>query len=211
MANVAAAEAEVKAARVEIDRLTVRAPVEGDILQVNIRPGEFAPSGATPEPLILLGNLDKLHVRVDIDENDAWRYQPDAPAVAYIRGNPQLKTDLTFEYVESLRCAEAFPDGGQHGKGRYPGHAGGLQLQAGQTARSIRDSSWMCTSMTAAPPVPACLRSGERKQEMKRSGIVLLHCSCAWSRAAPRWVRIINGKTLPCPPALALWRRGSPQ
>jgi HlyD family secretion protein len=101
MANVAAAEAEVEGARVEIGRLTVRATVEGDILQVNVRPGEFAPSGGIAEPLILLGNLDKLHVRVDIDENDAWRFQPEAPAVASIRGNPQFKTDLTFEYVEA--------------------------------------------------------------------------------------------------------------
>jgi HlyD family secretion protein len=101
LANVAAAEAEVKGAQVEIGRLTVRAPVEGDILQVNVRPGEFAPSGATAVPLILLGNLDKLHVRVDIDENDAWRFQPEASAVASIRGNPQFKTDLTFEYLEA--------------------------------------------------------------------------------------------------------------
>jgi multidrug efflux pump subunit AcrA (membrane-fusion protein) len=101
MSNVAAAEAEVKGAQVEIARLTVRAPVEGDILQVNVRPGEFAPSGATAVPLILLGNLDKLHVRVDIDENDAWRFQREAPAVASMRGNPQFKTDLTFEYVEA--------------------------------------------------------------------------------------------------------------
>jgi HlyD family secretion protein len=100
-ANVAAAEAEVEGARVEIGRLTVRAPVEGDILQVNVRPGEFAPSGGIAEPLILLGNLDKLHVRVDIDENDAWRFQPEAPAVGSIRGNPRLKTDLAFEYVEA--------------------------------------------------------------------------------------------------------------
>jgi len=100
-ANVAAAEAEVEGAQVEIRRLTVRAPVEGDILQVNVRPGEFAPSGATAVPLILLGNLDRLHVRVDIDENDAWRFQPEAPAVASIRGNPQFKTDLTFEYAEA--------------------------------------------------------------------------------------------------------------
>jgi multidrug resistance efflux pump len=101
MADVARTEAEVDATRVEINRLTVRAPVEGDILQINIRPGEYAPSGQSPQPLILLGNLDKLHVRVDIDENDAWRFQPEAPAVASIRGNPQYKTDLTFEYVEA--------------------------------------------------------------------------------------------------------------
>jgi len=100
-ANVAAAEADVEGARVEIGRLTARAPVEGDILQVNIRPGEYAPSGATTDPLIMLGNLDKLHVRVDIDQNDAWRFQLEAPAVAYVRGNPQFKTDLTFEYVET--------------------------------------------------------------------------------------------------------------
>jgi len=101
MAEVARAQAEVDAARVEIGRLTVRAPVEGDILQVNIRPGEFAPSGTIAVPLILIGNLDKLHVRVDIDENDAWRYRSEARAVASIRGNPQLRTDLSFEYVEA--------------------------------------------------------------------------------------------------------------
>jgi len=101
MANVAQAKTEVDAARIEIDRLTVRAPVEGDVLQVNIRPGEYAPTGITSEPLILLGNLDILHVRVSVDENDAWRFQPEAPAVASIRGNPRLKTDLKFEYVEA--------------------------------------------------------------------------------------------------------------
>jgi multidrug resistance efflux pump len=101
MADVARTKAEVEATRVEIDRLTVRAPVEGDILQINIRPGEYAPSGQSSQPLILLGNLDKLHVRVDIDENDAWRFQREAPAFASIRGNPQLKTDLAFEYVEA--------------------------------------------------------------------------------------------------------------
>jgi HlyD family secretion protein len=101
MAEIARAKAEADAAQVEIDRLTVRTPLEGDILQVNIRPGEYAPSGQSPQPLILLGNLDKLHVRVDIDENDAWRFRPEAPAVASIRSNPQLKTELKFEYVEA--------------------------------------------------------------------------------------------------------------
>jgi multidrug efflux pump subunit AcrA (membrane-fusion protein) len=101
MADVARTQAEVEATKVEIARLTVRAPVEGDILQINIRPGEYAPSGQSSQPLILLGNLDKLHVRVDIDENDAWRFRPEAQAFASIRGNPQLKTDLAFEYVEA--------------------------------------------------------------------------------------------------------------
>lgn len=99
-ARLAMAVAEVKAARVDLDRLTVRAPITGEVLQVNIRPGEFAPSGATPEPLILLGSLDTPHVRVDIDENDAWRFNEASPAVAFVRGNPSLRANLNFEYIE---------------------------------------------------------------------------------------------------------------
>ena len=99
-AEVAMAEADVHAARVEIDLLTIHAPVDGDILQVNIRPGEFAQSAILSEPIILLGNLDRLHVRVDIDENDAWRFKPHSPAFGYVRGNPELKTSLAFEYLE---------------------------------------------------------------------------------------------------------------
>ena len=99
-AEVSSAEAEVDAAKVELERLLVRAPVTGNALQVNIRPGEFALSGTLAEPLILLGDLERLHLRVDLDENDAWRFKPTSTAVAFARGNPKIKTDLTFEYVE---------------------------------------------------------------------------------------------------------------
>ncbi len=99
-ARLSNASAELRAVRVDIDLLTVRAPIDGDVLQINIRPGEYAPTGLTAQPLILLGSLDRLHVRVDIDENDAWRFRQQAPAVAFVRGNPLFKTDLRFEYAE---------------------------------------------------------------------------------------------------------------
>ncbi|NTW34875.1 MAG: efflux RND transporter periplasmic adaptor subunit [Syntrophobacteraceae bacterium] len=99
-ARVATASAEVRAARVDLDRLTVRAPIDGTVLQSNIRPGEYAPSGVTAQPLMLLGSLDRVHVRVDIDENDAWRFNDKAPAIAFVRGNPALRTTLRFEYIE---------------------------------------------------------------------------------------------------------------
>ena len=101
-ARLSNARAEANAARVDIDLLTVRSTITGEVLQVNIRPGEFAPGGVTAQPLILLGNLDRLHVRVDIDENDAWRFAKELPAVAYIRGNSRLKVGLRFEYVEQF-------------------------------------------------------------------------------------------------------------
>ena len=43
---------------------------------------------------------DRIHLRVDVDENDAWRFRKDAGAVAFVRGNRELKTDLKFERVE---------------------------------------------------------------------------------------------------------------
>jgi multidrug efflux pump subunit AcrA (membrane-fusion protein) len=99
-AEVAAAEARVAATETELERLTVRAPVAGTVLQVNVRPGEYAPAGIPDEPLMLVGDTRTLHVRVDIDENDAWRVRPDAPAVAFVRGNKDLSTPLRFVHIE---------------------------------------------------------------------------------------------------------------
>lgn len=99
-AQVLQAEAELAATQTTLARLVIRAPVAGEVLQLNIRPGEFAPAGATNLPLLMLGDLEQLHVRVDIDENDAWRFRKESKAVAYMRGNRDFKTDLTLAYVE---------------------------------------------------------------------------------------------------------------
>lgn len=99
-AEVAAAQAQVKASEIDLERLTVRAPVEGQVLQVKVRAGEFAQTGVLSTPLILLGNVDSLHVRVDVDENDAWRVRGGAPAVAFVRGNRDLQTTLKFVRFE---------------------------------------------------------------------------------------------------------------
>lgn len=99
-AAVSAAEAQVKQLKIELARHTVRAPVAGRVLQINTRVGEFAPSGALNPPLMLFGDDSRLYLRVNIDEDDAWRVHANAPAVAYVRGNPDLKTRLKFVRFE---------------------------------------------------------------------------------------------------------------
>lgn len=99
-AAVGLAEAEIQAARTALERLTVRAPLDCQVLQVNIRPGEYAATGVLATPLMRLGDLDRLHVRVDIDENDAWRFQPGGRASAFLRGNRDLKAEISFVRVE---------------------------------------------------------------------------------------------------------------
>jgi multidrug resistance efflux pump len=99
--SVGQAQAQVEQARVELDRLLVRAPVDGEVLQVNVRPGEFA--AAQPGPaagLVVLGNVGRLHVRVEIDEHDIHRFRPGTPARAALRGNPQVTFELSFVRVE---------------------------------------------------------------------------------------------------------------
>jgi HlyD family secretion protein len=99
-AGLGSASAQVEQTKIEIERRTIRAPVSGRVLQIKTHLGEFAPSGVVNTPLMLLGDDTRLHVRVDIDENDAWRVQPDAPATAFVRGNADLKTPLQFERFE---------------------------------------------------------------------------------------------------------------
>jgi HlyD family secretion protein len=99
-AEVAAAEAQVKATQTDLERLTIRALVHGQVLQVSNRLGEFAQAGMLQTPLMLLGNVDRLHVRVDVDENEAWRVSSDAPARAFVRGNREINTAIQFVRTE---------------------------------------------------------------------------------------------------------------
>lgn len=99
-AELKAAQAQLEGIQIELERLTVRAPVDGQILQVNLRPGEYAVAGTSQTPLMVLGNTDLLHVRVDVDEHDAWRVQSGAPAEAFVRGNGEMKTTLNFVRFE---------------------------------------------------------------------------------------------------------------
>ncbi|MBC7771738.1 MAG: efflux RND transporter periplasmic adaptor subunit [Pyrinomonadaceae bacterium] len=99
-AQMEAAESLLQSSNIELERHTVRAPVDGQILQCNIRAGEYAQIGALATPMILLGNTDTLHVRVDVDENDAWRVKAGARARVSLRGNSTLGTDVTFVRIE---------------------------------------------------------------------------------------------------------------
>lgn len=98
-AAVAQAEAQLEHTNTELERLTVRELVEGQVLQVNLRPGEFV--GAPPgQALVIVGNVQLMHVRVDIDENDIPRFVPGAPGVAMLRGQPNVEFPLKFVRIE---------------------------------------------------------------------------------------------------------------
>lgn len=101
-ARLASAEAAAAAARTEIDRLTVRAPIAGEILAVNIRAGEFVATqgGGNAQPFIQMGETNPLHVRIDIDENEIGRVALGQPAVISPRGAAELHVNARFVRAE---------------------------------------------------------------------------------------------------------------
>jgi multidrug efflux pump subunit AcrA (membrane-fusion protein) len=85
----------------ELKRMVVESPVDGKILQVNLRPGEFV--GASPgQSLIVLGGTGRLHVRVDIDENDIPRYRSGISGRIRPRGGAETELPISFVRVEPM-------------------------------------------------------------------------------------------------------------
>jgi HlyD family secretion protein len=105
-ASLAAAKAKLAATEISIvridlliDRLTVRAPRAGNILQVNIRAGEYAAT-SPKSPAMILGDIDRLQARADVDEQNATRIRAGQKAHAYLKGDPSVTFPLTFVRIE---------------------------------------------------------------------------------------------------------------
>jgi multidrug resistance efflux pump len=98
-AAIALADAQIRQTQTDIDRALVRAPVDGVVLQVNVRPGEYVGTPAGQAAMVLGAVDNKVHVRVDIDEHDIPRFKTGAPARASLRGRPDVSYPL--EYVRT--------------------------------------------------------------------------------------------------------------
>jgi multidrug efflux pump subunit AcrA (membrane-fusion protein) len=105
-ARLQSARAAQASAQTELRRLTVRAPMSGEILAVNIRPGEFVSAGASQggnaEPFVRMGETRPLHVRIDIDEDEAVRLDLGAPAFVSPRGAAGSQVRAAFVRAEPL-------------------------------------------------------------------------------------------------------------
>lgn len=58
-------------ARAQVEQLTIRAPIAGEILQLKFRAGEYYTPGG--DPLAIMGDTRVLRVRMDVDERDVAR------------------------------------------------------------------------------------------------------------------------------------------
>ena len=153
-AGVAAAEAAAGAVETELTRSTIVAPIDGRILQLRIRPGEFATAGVAAQPWLVMGAVDPLHVRVDVDEHEAWRVKPTARAVAQVRGNASLSTPLRFVRFEPYVVPKTSLTGASNERvdtrvmqAVYRIERGDLPLFVGQQMDVFIDASGLQTAM----------------------------------------------------------------
>lgn len=106
VAQLAAAEASRATARVELGRATVTSPISGEILRVDVRAGEFVaagvPQGGNAAPYIQMGETRPLHVRIDIDEDEASRIDLGKSAIVSPRGAADRQVRATFVRAEPL-------------------------------------------------------------------------------------------------------------
>ena len=98
-AAVEQAQSQIDSLKILLERLIVRAPVDGEILQVNVRPGQIA-TLTWKEPMIVLGEVNRLHVRVDIDENDLYRFREGMSAWANVKGRKEPRYPLEYVRIE---------------------------------------------------------------------------------------------------------------
>jgi multidrug resistance efflux pump len=97
---LATANAHVKEALAEVQKCIIEAPIDGTILRIFRREGEF--SGASQgTPLIAIANLNSMIVRAEIDERDAPDVSVRVPADVWIEGRPERWTGRVVE-VSSL-------------------------------------------------------------------------------------------------------------
>ena len=98
-ADLEAAKAQAKKARVQRELLVVRAPQDGTILQVNVRAGEFSSPSVGERPM-LIGQTKELQLRADVDEDNAARVTKGCEAVAFVKGRRDKAIPLKFVRVE---------------------------------------------------------------------------------------------------------------
>jgi HlyD family secretion protein len=95
------ARAEYAVARAALDKMTVRAPIDGTVLQVNVREGE-AVSPGSPQPPLQLADLSAMCVRAELDERDIGAVKVGQPVIVRATAFPGREFEGSVSAVAPL-------------------------------------------------------------------------------------------------------------
>lgn len=83
-ADLDAAEVALARARRDLERCAIRSPIAGVVTGRSINQGDLVGRAAAGEAHVIVSDLTRLYVEVDVDETDVVRVQPGQPAVARV-------------------------------------------------------------------------------------------------------------------------------
>ncbi len=100
--EVAVAEASLQAAQQRLAQTQLLAPIDGTILEVIRQVGESTYEAGSPEPVLLFGDLSKMRVRAEIDENYALALRNGQKAVLFGRGLGEREVAAKVAFVKPV-------------------------------------------------------------------------------------------------------------
>lgn len=98
--QVQQAKNQVQKIQTEIERMTVRSPIDGKILQIKIHEGELPHADFSKSPLMVVGNTDEKRLEVSINQFNASYFRPQAKAIAFMQGDSTREFPLEFIKLE---------------------------------------------------------------------------------------------------------------
>ena len=110
--QLAAARIDWRGAQAAQDQLTIRAPIEGTILQLGARAGELT-SPSAPQPLLVIGDLSALRVRAELDERNFGAIKSGQPVVVRSVAFPERDFAGTVSSIAQIIGPGSFGARGQ--------------------------------------------------------------------------------------------------
>lgn len=100
--QVAVADAKLQAAKQRLAETILTSPIDGTVLENILRVGESTFTAGSPEPVLLIGNLAKLRVRAEIDENYALFLREGQKAILFGRGLGEKEIPAHVVFVKKI-------------------------------------------------------------------------------------------------------------
>ena len=102
------ASASLEAARDDLEKTVITAPISGTVTSLNVEEGEIAITGTMNNPgtvLMTISDLDTMEVRAEIDETDVARVQPDQEVEVSVDAFPDTVLAGTVSVIGSSSSA----------------------------------------------------------------------------------------------------------
>ncbi len=99
-AQVQQAELNVESARLDLERTTIVAPIDGTVVSVEVEAGQSLNANSSTPTVVKIANLDKMVVKAEISEADVPRVEAGQRVYFTILGDPNTQIEATLRTVE---------------------------------------------------------------------------------------------------------------